>query len=100
MSYFINDAELLALAGEGADLAQLYLMALRPNMNASTGVVGAPEAEADQALQRWQRAAHLPDTEALQRLLARLEAIGLLTRCSQAGRTTFTCPLAYRGSLQ
>ena len=100
MSYHINDAELRALAGEGADLAQLYLMALRPSMNSATGSVGAPEEVADQARRMWQRCAGEADIEALQQMLARLEAIGLLTRCSQAGRTTLTCPLAYRGGRQ
>ena len=39
-AYRINDLELSALAGAGAEIAHLYLVALRPRMDFRTGVVG------------------------------------------------------------
>ena len=52
-AYRINDAELQALAGEAADVVQLYLVALRPRMDFKTGVIGRRVRISYQALREW-----------------------------------------------
>jgi len=100
-AYRINDAELHALAGEAADVVQLYLVALRPRMDFKTGVIGRRVRISYQALrewtERWGRPGvryHAHDKSKLQRLLARLEDIGLLRRVSTNWDLVFACPLA------
>ncbi|WP_422649059.1 hypothetical protein OJJOAM_000978 [Cupriavidus sp. H18C1] len=100
-SYRINDAELDALSGEGADLFQLYVGAIRPRMDYKTGVVGRRVRLSYQALKEWtERAgrsgvrflAH--DKSKIQRMLARLEHLGLLRKVGRRGDLVFACPLA------
>ena len=100
-AYRINDAELQALAGEAADVVQLYLVALRPRMDFKTGVIGRRVRISYQALrewtERWGRPGvryHAHDKSKLQRLLARLEHIGLLRRVTTNCDLVFACPLA------
>jgi hypothetical protein len=100
-AFRINDAELDALLGEGADLFQLYVGALRPRMDFKTGVVGRRVRISYQALKEWtERAgrsgvrflAH--DKSKLQRMLARLQHLGLLRKMGGPYSLVFACPLA------
>lgn len=100
-AFRINDAELDALLGEGADLFQLYIGALRPRMDFKTGVVGRRVRISYQALKEWtERAgrsgvrflAH--DKSKLQRMLARLQQLGLLRKMGGPYDLVFACPLA------
>ena len=100
-AYRINDAELNALAGESAEVVQLYLVALRPRMDFKTGVIGRRVRISYQALREWTERWGRPgvryyahDKSKLQRLLARLEDIGLLRRMSGDYELVFACPLA------
>lgn len=101
MSVRINDAELEALNGEGSDLFHLYVGALRPRMDFKTGVVGRRVRISYRALREWtERAgrsgvkflAH--DKSKLQRMLARLQQIGLLRCLGGPYELVFMCPLA------
>ncbi|MFS8973875.1 hypothetical protein PO002_05075 [Cupriavidus necator] len=100
-AFRINDQELDALLGEGADLFQLYVGALRPRMDFKTGVVGRRVRISYQALKEWtERAgrsgvrflAH--DKSKLQRMLARLQQLGLLRKMGGPYDLVFACPLA------
>lgn len=100
-AFRINDAELDALQGEGADLFQLYVGAIRPRMDFKTGIVGRRVRISYQALKEWtERAgrsgvrflAH--DKSKLQRMLARLQQLGLLRKMGGPYDLVFACPLA------
>ncbi|AEI76537.1 hypothetical protein CNE_1c11820 [Cupriavidus necator N-1] len=100
-AFRINDAELDALMGEGADLFQLYVGALRPRMDFKTGVVGRRVRISYQALKEWtERAARsgvrflAHDKSKLQRMLARLQHLGLLRKMGGPYDLVFACPLA------
>ncbi|MFS8930963.1 hypothetical protein [Cupriavidus taiwanensis] len=104
-AFRINDAELDALMGEGADLFQLYVGALRPRMDFKTGVVGRrPGVRISyQALKEWtERAARsgvrflAHDKSKLQRMLTRLQQLGLLRKLGGPYDLVFVCPLADR----
>lgn len=104
-SYRINDAELAALLGEGADLFHLYIGAIRPRMDFKTGIVGRrPGVRISyQALREWtERAARsgvrfmAHDKSKLQRMLARLQQLGLLRKMGGPYDLVFACPLADR----
>jgi hypothetical protein len=100
-AYRINDLELSALAGAGAEIAHLYLVALRPRMDFRTGVVGRVVRISYQALREWtERTARrgvrylAHDKSKLQRMLAQLEKLGLLRRLGGQYELVFACPLA------
>ncbi|MCY1253038.1 hypothetical protein D9M68_122950 [compost metagenome] len=102
-AFRINDAELDALLGEGADLFQLYVGALRPRMDFKTGIVGRrPGVRISyQALKEWTERAARPgvrflahDKSKLQRMLARLQQVGLLRKEGGPYDLVFACPLA------
>ncbi|MGO4154358.1 hypothetical protein [Cupriavidus sp. YAF13] len=104
-AFRINDAELDALMGEGADLFQLYVGAIRPRMDFKTGVVGRrPGVRISyQALKEWtERAARsgvrflAHDKSKLQRMLTRLQQLGLLRKLGGPYDLVFVCPLADR----
>ncbi|WP_439685086.1 hypothetical protein MNJPNG_06295 [Cupriavidus oxalaticus] len=102
-SYRINDDELAALLGEGADLFHLYIGAIRPRMNFKTGVVGLRVRLSYQALKEWTERAARPgvkytahDKSKLQRMLTRLQQLGLLRKMGGPYDLVFVCPLADR----
>ncbi|CAG2129224.1 hypothetical protein [Cupriavidus numazuensis] len=101
----ISAAEFEALDGESDELFRLYIGALRPRMDFATGVVGRRPRLSYQALKEWTERAARPgvkylshDKSKLQRMLARLQQIGLLRRMGRVGEMIFACPLADRDS--
>lgn len=105
-AFRINEAELDALAGSGAEIFQLYVGALRPRMDFKTGVVGRRVRISYQALKEWteRTARHgvkflAHDKSKLQRMLARLQDLGLLRRMGGPYELVFACPLADRDKL-
>jgi len=102
----ISAAEFDALDGESDELFRLYIGALRQRMDFATGVVGRRPRLSYQALKEWTERAARPgvkylahDKSKLQRMLARLQAIGLLRRMGRVGDLVFACPLAERDSV-
>lgn len=100
-AFRINDLELDALHGAGADIFQLYVGALRPRMDFKTGVVGRRVRISYQALKEWteRNARHgvkylAHDKSKLQRMLTRLQEMGLLRRMGGPYEMVFACPLA------
>lgn len=103
----ICPAEFDALAGEADELFRLYIGALRPRMDYATGIVGRRIRLSYQALREWTERAARPgvkylshDKAKLQRMLARLQEIGLLRRMGRPGDMVFACPLAERDSVR
>lgn len=106
MSIRINNAELDALSGEGADLFHLYVVALRSRMDFKTGIVGRRVKISYQAMKEWTERqsrngvkflAH--DKSKLQRMLARLQQLGLLRKLGGPYELVFACPLADTDSI-
>lgn len=103
MAIYLTNEEMGALSGLPHSVITLYIMAIRPRMDYSTGLVGILPRVSWQALAEWvyvepgpgTRHAR-PDKHALRRMVARLERAGLIeirTRAA-ARQLVFKCRLA------
>lgn len=97
----INAAEMNALAGEGAELFQLYIGAIRPWMDFKTGIVGRLYPISYMSLREATARAPRPGIRYMRHaqgkirsMLDRLEEINVLIRVGDPQHLVFLCPLA------
>lgn len=106
MAISLNDNELEALAGLPHSVICLYVMAIRPRMDFSTGLVGVRPRISWQALTEWLYIephqgikSGSPGKSAVRRAAEALERAGLIKIGSQGKQLLFKCLLANRGKL-
>lgn len=101
----LNQSELDALAGLGHAAFRLYVAAIRPRMDFTTGYVGRRVGISWQALREWMYVEPRPGVKAVthtesmvRRLVKQLVKNGLLREIGDRFRIAFSCPLADKGS--
>ncbi|EHP44180.1 hypothetical protein OR16_04352 [Cupriavidus basilensis OR16] len=90
----INDTELDALAGAGADLFHLYCLGFRSHMEPLTGVVRTTFEQVTERVGRPGIKYLAHDKSTLHRMLEALVELGLLCRLEGDSSLTYICALA------